>query len=91
MDETVTGDVSCTYNGSYSTAVKDELVFICKSTIDIASVGNMNIGTDGTYDLVSTGAMKFQTANTFTAITASTHTITAGGTYKVTAPMILLN
>jgi hypothetical protein len=99
MDETVTKDVSCTYNGSYSTAVKDELVFYCQSTIDIACVDKMNIGTNDTFDLYSTGAMKIETANTYTNIVASTavhtvgstYTITAGGTYKVTAPMILLN
>jgi len=99
MDEIVTKDVSCTYNGSYATAVKDELVFYCQSTIDIGSVGNMNVGTSGTYDLYSTGAMKIETASTYANIIASTSThtvgstyaITSGGNYSVTAPRIDLN
>ena len=91
MDELVSGKVSCTYSSSYSTATALEITFLSATTIDIACVGNMNVGAGGTYDLYSTLPMKFQTASTFTAITASLHTITAGGIYKVTAPMILLN
>ena len=99
MDETVTADVSCTYNGSYSTAVKDEFVVICQSTIDIGSVDSMNIGTDNTMDIFSQLDMVIMTnanytntvAATATHTVGSTYTITAGGTYKVTAPMILLN
>ena len=99
MDETVTDKVSCTYNASFSTAVKDELVFICQSTIDIGSVDSMNIGTDDTMDIFSQKDMEIMTNANYTntvAATAvhsvgSTYTITAGGTYKVTAPMILLN
>ena len=99
MDETVTDKVSCTYNASFSTAVKDELVFICQSTIDIGSVDSMNIGTDDTMDIFSQKDMEIMTNATYTNTVASTathtvgstYTITAGGTYKVTAPMILLN
>ena len=99
MDETVTDKVSCTYNASFSTAVKDELVFICESTIDIGSVKAMNIGTDDTMDLFSQKDMELMTNANYTNTVASTakhdvgstYTITAGGTYKVTAPMILLN
>jgi len=99
MDETVTDKVSCTYNASFSTAVKDELVFICESTIDIGCVDSMNIGTDDTMDLFSQKDMELMTnANYINTVAAtakhdvgSTYTITAGGTYKVTAPMILLN
>ena len=99
MDETVTDKVSCTYNASFSTAVKDELVFICQSTIDIGSVDSMNIGTDDTMDIFSQKDMEIMTNANYTNTVASTakhdvgstYTITAGGTYKVTAPMILLN
>ena len=99
MDETVTKEVSCTYNASFSTAVKDELVFICQSTIDIGSVDSMNIGTDDTMDIFSQKDMEIMTNANYTNTVASTavhsvgstYTITAGGTYKVTAPMILLN
>ena len=99
MDETVTDKVSCTYNASFSTAVKDELVFICQSTIDIGSVDSMNIGTDDTMDIFSQKDMEIMTNANYTNTVASTakhtvgstYTITAGGVYKVTAPMILLN
>ena len=99
MDETVTDKVSCTYNASFSTAVKDELVFICQSTIDIGCVDSMNIGTDDTMDIFSQSDMEIMTNATYTNTVASTakhtvgstYTITAGGTYRVTAPMILLN
>ncbi len=107
MDETVTGKVSCSYNASFSTAVKDELIFICESTIDIGAMDDMNIGTEkdcyigaeGTMDLFSQEDMELMTNANYTNTVASTakhtvgstYTITAGGTYRVTAPMILLN
>ena len=59
----------------------------------------MNIGTDDTMDIFSQKDMELMTnANYINTVAAtakhdvgSTYTITAGGTYKVTAPMILLN
>jgi len=99
MDETVTADVSCTYNGSYSTAVKDELVFICKSTIDIGAVDDINIGTAQNMYIASSlnylldvgGYLDEKIEGEIARDCGGTYAITVGGTYSVNAPMILLN
>ena len=90
-----------------STNVKDEVVFICESTIDIGAMDDMNIGTEkdcyigaeGSMDLFAQDYMDFTTNSSHTISVAAftkhevgtTYTIVSGGTYKVTAPMILLN
>jgi hypothetical protein len=82
MDENVTGKVSCTYNDSLSFNVAQETVLICSSTIDIANVGNMSIGTNGTLDVYSNLNMKLETDSSCNVITAANHNMTIGGNFK---------
>ena len=91
MDEAVTGIVSEIYLTSWSNTTSLSTLIIAGTNIDISSMLNLGISAGGFLNIYSTGPQIQQSASTYTQITGALHTVWAGGVYKVTAPLILLN